>query len=181
MNPKIFLAAIGLLLLGACASLYGPQDVTISRERLQQALQEQVPAGSRYLELFDVQVSNPQLTLQPAANRILTTADARIAPPMLNRSYAAKLALSGGLDVDVARRAVILVDPRLEDFSVAGLDSPVGRQMVRIGGLLVEQLFRNLPLYTFEPEALRRGGVDFVPTSVRTTEGGIVVTFEPAK
>ena len=68
-------------LLVACASLLGTQEREIPLIVLQQSLQKKFPFNHRYLELFDMTVSNPVLSLQPDTNRVATTLDARIAPP----------------------------------------------------------------------------------------------------
>lgn len=168
-------------MLGACATLLGPREVGIPVERLQQALAGRFPFNNRYLELLDISVTNPRLTLQPETNRILTTTDVAVAPPFLNRSWMGNLAVSGALRFDPARNALVLAEPRVETFDVQGLDPLYANQIRRVGSLLAEQMLANVPLYTFSPDQLRHAGTRFNPTSITTRQNGLVVTFEPVR
>lgn len=168
-------------LLTACATLLGPRDVELPLSQLQDALSRKFPFNSRYLEIFDIHVTNPRLALLPESNRVITTVDASIAPPFLQKSWTGSFTLSGTLALDPARRAVVLSEPRMENFALDGLDIKYTAQISRIGGLLAEQILRNAPLYTFGPDDFRRAGVSFIPSKITTKSNALVVTFEPAK
>lgn len=173
---------LGLVVLFAsCAGLLGPRNVDIPLSRLQEAVARRFPFNSRYLELFDISVSNPRIALQPETNRILTSMDTTIAPPFLSRSWSGNIAISGQLRIDMARNALVLAEPRVERFNVGGLDLPYANQITKLGKLLAEQLLENVPLYTFRPEDFRYGGTSFIPTGITTGSNGLVVTFEPAR
>ncbi|MGE5622710.1 MAG: DUF1439 domain-containing protein, partial [Bacillota bacterium] len=88
---------------------------------------------------------------------------------------------SGQLRVDPARNALVLADPRVENFAVNGLDSPFASKIMRVGALVAEQLLKDMPLYTFQPNDFRYGGTSFLPTKITTRANGLVVTFEPAR
>lgn len=169
------------LVLAACAGMLGPRDVEVPLSKLQASLEKRFPFHSRYLELFDIQLSSPHLSLLPADNRIITTFDASIAPAWLKRSWQGSFALSGVLAVDPAKNAVVLTDPRVESLTINGLDDKYARQLTKIGGILTEELFRDMPLYTFQPGDFRYGGTSFLPTKINTQSNGLVVTFEPVK
>ncbi|MGV3656071.1 MAG: DUF1439 domain-containing protein [Noviherbaspirillum sp.] len=178
--PLLALLAALLLSLASCASLLGPRQVELPLSRLQAELSQRFPFNSRYLEVFDIYVSNPRLTLHPETNRVAILVDTVLAPPLLNRSFKGSLALSGALAVDPARNAVVLTDTRMDDFAIDGVENRTARQLIRIGGLLAEQMFREIPLYTFGPDDFRYAGTRFIPTGIATRTSGLVVTFEPA-
>jgi hypothetical protein len=175
-------AAFGAaLFLASCATLLGPRDVEIPLAKLQEAIAGRFPFNNRFLELLDIRVTNPRVAMQPDSNRILTSMDASVAPPFMNRSWNGNLAVSGQLRFDPARNALVLGDPRVETFNVNGLDPLYANQITRVGGLVAEQLLKDIPLYTFRPEELRYGGTAFNPTRITTRSNGLVVTFEPAR
>lgn len=175
-------AMLGLtLLLTSCASLLGPRDVELPIAKLQQAMDRKFPFNNRYLEIFDIYVSNPRLTLQPDTNRVVTTMDASISPPFLKQAWRGSFTLSAVVQLDPARRAVLLVDPRMDDIVLDGVDPGTTRRIAKIGGMLAEEILRKSPLYTFGPDDFRYGGSSFVPTRIVTRSSGLVVTFEPAK
>ncbi|RJG04586.1 DUF1439 domain-containing protein [Noviherbaspirillum sedimenti] len=178
--PRLCLAVVACM-LAACAGLLGPRNMEVPLSTLQASLEKRFPFNSRYLELFDIQLSAPRLRLQPDGNRVLTSFDAAIAPAWLKRSWQGNFALSGVLAIDPAKNAVILTEPRVETLNINGLDAKYASQLTKIGGLLVEQVFRGMPIYTFQPEDFRYGGASFLPTKINTQGNGLVVTFEPVK
>lgn len=170
-----------LLLLTSCATLMGPQSREIPLTKLQEAISQRFPFNNRFLQLLDVRVTNPRVSLQPQGNRILTSMDISIAPPLINRSWTGNLAISGRPQIDMARYAVVLAEPRVESLNVNGLDPAYASQATRIGGFLAEQLLTDMALYTFRPEDLRFAGTSFIPTGITTRQDAVVVTFEPVK
>lgn len=177
---RLFAILLGLV-LAACTSILGPRDVELPLARLQASLEKRFPFNSRYLELFDIQLTSPRLSLQPDGNRMLASFDASIAPSWLKRSWQGNFALSGVLAIDPARNAVVLTDPRVETLNMDGLDDKYARQLVKIGSLLAEEIFRGMPLYTFQPDDFLYGGTTFFPTKINTYRDGLVVSFEPVK
>lgn len=169
------------LFLTSCAGWLGPRDVSISLAQLQDALSRKFPFNSRMLELFNVQVTNPRLSLQPNSNRIVTVLDASVAPPFTNRSWNGSFTISGRLALDPARRAVILAEPRVENLALSGIDSVYATQINRVAAILAEQLLKDMPLYTFGADDFRYAGTSFIPSQITTNPGGLVVTFVPAR
>lgn len=177
----VLLPAAMSLLLASCASLLGPREMDIPLARLQEALSRQFPFNNRYLELFDVYLTNPKIALQPEGNRILTSMDASIAPPFLNQSWKGNFAFSGQLKFDAARNALVLTEPRMENFTGDGLNGQYAGKLARVGGLLAAQLLKDYPIYTFKPEDLRYGGSNFKLSKITTKSNGLVVTFVPTR
>lgn len=169
------------MLLASCATLLGPRDMEISLARLQESIASRFPFNSRYLDLIDIQVTNPRVKLLPDTNRILTSMDASVAPPFLKRSWNGNLSVSGQLRFDPARNALVLAEPRVEQFAVNGLDPLYANQITKVGALLSEQLLKDLPLYTFRPEEFGYAGTRLIPTKITTRSNSLVVTFEPAR
>lgn len=172
---------LAALFLASCATLLGPREVEIPLARLQESIAGRFPFNNRFLELLDIRVTNPRVTLQPDSNRILTSMDAAVAPPFMKKSWNGNLAVSGQLRFDPARNALVLAEPRVETFNVSGLDPLYANQITRVGSLLAEQILKDVPLYTFRPDQLRYSGTAFLPTRITTRSNGLVVTFEPAR
>jgi hypothetical protein len=183
MNPRLlsFVSTALTLLLASCASLLGPRDVEVPLSTLQDAVSRKFPFNSRYLELLDINVSNPRIAMQPESNRVLTSMDVSFAPPFMNRSWNGNFAVSGRLRFDAARNAIVMAEPHVEKFAVDGLDMPYAAQLVKIGRVLTEELLQDVPLYTFRPDDLHRAGTYFTPSRISTTARGLVVTLVPAR
>lgn len=170
-----------LAMLASCASLVGPRDVDLPLAKLQAGVDKRFPLNRRMLELLDVQLSHPQVSLYPGEERIGISIDAAIVPAFRRTPWRGNLSLSGRLVVDANRNAILISDPRIENFTMDGVDESRQRQLARVAGLLVDEMVRDHPLYTFRPEDLRYAGVQFAPTHIRTSERGLSVTIAPAR
>lgn len=174
------LAVSGAALLASCASLLGPREVDLPLSKLQSSLDRRFPMDNRMLELFDVRLSRPQLAVHED-DRVSLTVDATVAQSFLRRPLVGSLAFSGRLYVDPARSGVFMAEPRIERFAIGGLDESVQRQLARAANGLMDQLVLDIPVYTFRMDELRYAGVQYVPTRIATTAGGLRVSLEPAQ
>ena len=178
---KLVLLALACALLTSCASMVGPRDIEIPLHKLQASLDRRFPVSNRILELFDVELTRPQLSVLPDTNRVALAMDASIAPPFIRQSWRGKLALSGRLYIDPARNAVLMGEPRVDNFSIDGTDEARQRQLTRVANVLMEKVAGDTPLYHFRPEDLRYAGMQFTPTRVTATGRGLLVSIEPAR
>src|SRR4051812_22402301 len=94
---RLLLAApvLACMLLASCAGLIGPREVEVPLVKLQAGLERRFPLHQPLLELFDVQMSRPQLSLPEGGERVAIALDLNVAPPFLKQSYSGQLALSG--------------------------------------------------------------------------------------
>ena len=173
------LATTGLL--ASCASIVGPRRVELSQARLQAGLERRFPLRNRMLDLFDVQLTHPQLAILAQSERVGLTLDASVAPPFLRQSWRGSLGLSGRLVLDAYRNAVFLTNVRVDRFDIDGIDAGRARDLRQAADLLLNQMVRDMAVYSFHPEDLRYAGVQFVPTRLETVPGALVVTLEPAR
>lgn len=168
-----------ILFVSGCAGLLGPREVAVPLARLQSDLDQRFPLKNRYLDIFDISLSQPRLVLKPEENRIQLDFDVAIAPPFTSKRIAASLALSGSLRVDNARHALMLEQARVERMQVDGVDAVVGRQFSKLGNFVAERIFKENPVLRFKDEDLRVAGVQFMPTSITVRESGLVVALAP--
>jgi hypothetical protein len=178
-KAALALAAGGVL--ASCASIVGPRRIELSQARLQAGLERRFPLHNRMLELFDVQLTRPRLAILPETDRVGLTLDVSVAPPFLRQSWNGTLALSGHLVLDNARNAVVLSATHVDRFDVDGMDSDRVRDLGRAADALVNQLLREMPVYSFHPDDLRYAGMQFVPTRLETAPDALFVTLEPVR
>lgn len=174
-------ALLACFLLASCASVIGPRQVELPLNKLQAGMERRFPLNNRVLELFEIELTRPQLALLPEANRVALSMNASVAPPFLRQSWTGTMAMSGRLYVDVARGAVMMAEPRVDQFAIDGMDALRQRQVTKVANLLVDQLVRDTPVYNFRPEDLRYAGVQFVPTTITAVRDALVVTLEPVR
>jgi hypothetical protein len=100
---------------------------------------------------------------------------------LMRQSWRGNLAISGRLVVDTVRNAVFLSDAQVERFAIEGMDESQQRQITGVANILFDKLIRDMPIYSFNPDELRYLGVQYTPTTIRTTPAGLVVMLEPVK
>jgi hypothetical protein len=171
-------AVLGASLLASCASVLGPRQVEIPLHKLQAGLDRRFPVNQRLLELFDVQLTKPQLALQPEQDRVSLNVDASVAPPFA-RAWTGSVAFSGRLYVDPGRSAVMMAEPRVDRLQLGNPEAE--RRLTSVANGLIDNVARDLPVYSFDQSDLRYAGVQFVPTRIQTTRNGLMVTLEPVK
>ncbi|MES2900042.1 MAG: DUF1439 domain-containing protein [Pseudomonadota bacterium] len=175
----IVLALAGAL-LAACASLVGPRDIELPVHKMQTGIEKRFPLDKKILQLVDLKLSNPRLTMLEG-ERIGLSMDALVAPPFTGRSWPGKLALSGRLVLDAGRQAVLLAEPRIDSFALDGVDEARRQQFASAANALMAQAVTDMPVYHFRPEDLRYAGVQFVPTRISASARGLVVAVEPVR
>jgi len=180
MTRRRWLAAAGVAALTTTGWLAGcsvfRDEYTFSQSQLQAALEKKFPFNKRYMELFDIQLANPQLTLDAAHNRVTVAFDATIDNRLFFRQpLTGRFALDSALRYDQPSRSLVLQDPEVRQFDVQGLPSQFSRQLNALGGILSEQLLQGYPLYTFKPEQLRLAGTNVEPGTITVLPDGINV------
>jgi len=180
LTMAVAVAAAGAM-LASCASLTGPRRVEISQAKLQAGLERRFPLRNRLLELFDVQLTRPQLAILPESDRVALTMDVSVSPPFLRQSWAGVMTLSGHLYVDAARSGVFMADAHVDRFDIQGMEGARARDLGRAADVLMNQLVRDVAIYSFRTEDLRYAGAQFLPTRLDTIPGALVVTVEPQR
>lgn len=180
LGQLLALAALTAGLAG-CAGLAGPRDVDIPLAKLQRGLEQRFPIQQRALAVFDLQLTRPRLSLQRENDRVALESDVIASTPLVRRTLTGNVMLSGRLLVDNVRNAVVLADTRIERFAIDGVDGALQGQLTAAGNVVLDRVVRDVPVYTFRPEDLRYGGVQFVPTAIHTTPTGLTVRVEPAR
>jgi hypothetical protein len=182
--PQLFfllLLLFAAVLLSSCVGLFGPRDVELPLYKLQASIDKRFPLDKRYLDVFDISFTNPQIRLLPDSGRMQLEVDTSIAPPFTSKRWKGHLGLSGALQLNEDRDAILLVEPRIDQLKLDGLDPAHARQFAKLGGFLVDSLFKGAPLYEFKDGDLRYVGTRFEPSAITVKADALVVRFEPVK
>lgn len=176
------LAGATLAASGASWAAYNiwTNEYTVPRADLQNAIATQFPRKLRYMEMFDVNLSNPRLSLNEKTNRLITTVDAQIDNKLLmNKPVTGTLSMSSALKYDAATRAVKLDAPAVEKVDIAGVPAQYGAQLNAIGNAAAEQILKDYPVYTFKPDQLEMNGKRFEPGAITVLSDGVKVEIKP--
>lgn len=155
-------------------------EYTLSRQELQSVIVRQFPTQLRYAEVFDVQVSDPQLQFAPERNRLITTVQVKVSSALLLQTpLSGTVTFSNRLKYDSATRAIRLDAPNVDQVDVHGLPAQYAQQLTAIGSLIAQQVLQNYPIHTFRAEDLRVANKSFEPGAITVQSDGIAVEVNP--
>jgi hypothetical protein len=157
------------------------RTVEVTQGQLQQWIDRQFPLERRWLELFDVIVSAPRLTLRPQADRIATEFSISVTDRLGDDTHRGALVLEYGVRYEDSDASLRLVDPRIERMTLDEAPLPLQRQVDRFGVRLVEQALSDRAVYALRPkdiEAVRARG--YRPGVIHVTASGLTITLLPA-
>jgi hypothetical protein len=175
------IALFACAMLAGCASIVGPREIEVPLSRLQESLDRRFPVQKRVLEIFNAELTRPQLSILADDGRVALSVDTSFAPAFSRKSWRGRMMLSGRLEVDATRNAIFMRDARVDQFVVDGIDEAQQRRLGAVANVLMDELTRDVPVYRFRPEDIRYAGMQFMPTRIVTTPRALMVTIEPAK
>jgi hypothetical protein len=176
--------ATPLWLLSGCAGLpLGPDHVLLSEADLARRLAERFPFQKRYLELFDIQLSDPRLRLMPESNRLGTRFSYGVGGAWLGQRGIEGLAdFSYALRFEPSDASVRLSEVRLDSFELPGAGAAQASQLRRVAGLVAEQWLEGQTIYRVPPERLQRAqGLGWQPAALQVVPGGVLLQLQPIK
>lgn len=169
------------LLLTSCATLNtGPRQVDIPIPRLQESLAKRFPLDKRVLEMFRIQLTQPQLSTLPEQERLLITLSTAVSTPLTTQPWQGRLALSSKLFIDATRSAVVMREVHVEQLAADGMDEARQRILAKVVDFVADHVLQDSVLYNFKPDELRYLGTQYVPIAIRPTNEALRLTFEPA-
>lgn len=154
-------------------------EYSVSKKELETAIAPQFPRKLRYMEIFEVTLSNPRLGMDPDKNRLTTVVDAQIANPLLfAKPVNAALTMSSGFKYDPATRSLRLDAPKVENVDSQDLPPQYGQQLSALGNAAADKLLRDYAVYTFTPEQLQMNGKRFEPGKITVEKDAVKVEIK---
>lgn len=151
-------------------------EYTATRSELQVMIARCFPLSQRYAQIITVEISDPQIGLNPAANRAAITARVSIASPLLGAGQVSgSVELSSALRYDVALRALRLEQPRAERLELQGVSGADAVRLQQIGGLVAQELLQGQVLRTFTADELSFGNKTWEIGDITVLADGIKV------
>jgi len=180
MKFKLFILLIFITLSG-CATFGGDRTVNVTGDQIAKKLNEKLALPFSLLKVFDVNLSNSLVTFDKTTGRMITTMDTTLTSDLLDKSLAGKLGISGKLRFDAATSTVVLDDPKVENFDIAGAGSKYNNLLNAMVKTVGGEMLNGLTLYTVKPEDLKYGGTSYSPKDMVVTDNGLQLTLTPAK
>jgi hypothetical protein len=169
-----------MALLSGCAGLLGTHDVDISESQLTLLLARQFPMERKVLEVIDLDISNPQLTLIPQGNRVGTELDVAAVDRLFGNAATAHIKLDYGLRFQPSDHTIRMTQVRVRELTLASGSSNLRGAAQRIGGLVAEGALENLVLYRMKPaQADEMDRLDLVASPITVTPQGLHMSVSP--
>ena len=107
--------------------------------------------------------------------------DTKLSSPLLNKSLAGQLGISGKLRFDAVTRSVILDAPKIEKLNLNGADGKYNDLFNALANTVGSDLLSGLTLYTVKPDDLKFGGITYSPKNMVVTDNGLQLTLTPQR
>lgn len=169
-----------LLVLTACATL-GDRTVSVSEADIQNMLNKKLDVPIQLLKIFDVSLSNSVVKFDKDTGRMHTTLDTSLQSKLFDESLVGKLGISGKLRFDAATQSIVLDEPQIEQFNIAGADSKQNEMMNALAKVIAGPLLNGLTLYKVKEEDLKFGGTSYTPKNMQVTGNGLQITLSPTR
>jgi hypothetical protein len=188
MSRLAYIVALTSLIanLLGCATLNPePKTLSISQERLMQLISGQFPLNSKVLEVFDVVVSAPKISLDATNNRINTSLDLNVVGNgilglLAQREYKGALDLSYGLRFEPSDNSVRMTDVKLNKLKLEGAPDLMGQTFSRLGVALGQKLLAEQVLYRVSDKDMQAAkGWGYKPGAFKVSPTGLLITLEP--
>ncbi|TAL52337.1 DUF1439 domain-containing protein [Pandoraea sp.] len=153
-----------------------PDHYTFSRAQVQAAVARKFPFHRAVPQVFSMDLTHPEIALQPAENRLALTVDAVISSPfMVPQTLNGTFVLVGGLAYNEATLSVVVRDPAVTQADFGPATAMYGQQIDMAANMLASQVLQNYPIYTFKPDQLTFAGVQFQPGTITVVPAGVRV------
>lgn len=179
MKYRLYIVLL-LAFLSSC-STFGDRTVNVSEAQIQQKLNEKLAVPIQLLKVFDVNLSNSIVKFDQSTGRMQTTLDTVLKSPLLDKSVAGKLTISGKLRFDDASQSIVLDEPEIDQFNVDGVDSKQNEMISKLTKTLGGEMLNGITLYTLKPDDLIFGGTSYSPKDIQITNKGLQLTLTPLR
>ena len=174
----VVLAALGGLL--ACGAVFGPRTVEVSQAQMQQWIDRQFPLDNRLLEVFDVTVNAPRISLRPETDRLATTVEIVVSDRLLRRPHRGTLFVEHGVRYEPTDNTLRLDRVRLERFELDGAPTAAPEPFDRLARQLAERVLSDRVIYTLRPKDVEAvEGRGYRPSEIHVTRSGLSITLQP--
>ncbi len=179
MKYRLYIVLL-LAFLSGCAT-FGDRTVNVTEAQIQQKLNEKLAVPIQLLKVFDVNLSNSIVKFDQSTGRMQTTLDTVLKSPLLDKSVAGKLTISGKLRFDAASQSVVLDEPEIDQFNLDGADSKQNEMISKLTKTLGGEMLNGITLYTLKPDDLKFGGTSYSPKDIQITNKGLQLTLTPIR
>jgi hypothetical protein len=175
-------SGLGLATLGSgCAGIPGGlNNFEITRDQINTALAGQFPLQRRMLDIFDITLSLPRLTLNVEKNRLDTEFDLAAVETLFTRKvFRGTLGFGSGVRYEPVDHSIRLAHVSLDRLTIPGVSEPVASNLQQVARIVAETLLESLSVYRM-PQGVARliDTLGTAPSELKVTSTGVAVAFK---
>jgi hypothetical protein len=167
--------------LAACAGMGSSRTITLSQSEIERLVERNFPIDRSLLEIFDVSVNSPKITLLPERNRLAAVVNVRARDRLFSSNWQGQLSFDAALRWEAGDQTLRLSQVRVQDLALAQPGAVNRSTVERLGAALAERVLEDSSIYRMPAERaaqMRQQGVE--PGAVTVTSRGVEITFVPA-
>ena len=169
-----------MALMSGCAALIGTHDVDISESQLALLLARQFPMERKVLEVVELDITNPQITLIPEGNRVGTELDVSALDRLFGSSAMGHVKLDYGLRFQASDHTIRMTQVRVRELTLSSGSNNLRGAAQRLGGLVAENALEDLVLYRMKPaQADEMDRLNLVASPITVTPTGLHMSVSP--
>jgi len=169
-----------LAAMSGCTSLMGTHDVDISESQLTVLMARQFPMERKVMEVIDLNITNPVLTLMPESNRVGTELDVTAIDRLFGSTALGHVKLDYRLRFQPSDHTIRMTEVRVRELSLSSGSNNLHGAAQRIGGLVAENALENLVLYRMKPaQADEMDRLNLVASPITVTPQGLHMSVSP--
>lgn len=173
---KFVFALVLAGLLAACSSNpFVPTKVTFTKSQLQAVLDKKFPVEKHYMQMLDLTVSNPVVSLRPESNRIAIRFDVELTMVGSRQPVYGQMVFASALVYDAKRLAIVLKDPVLEKQEIVGISSTTNQLLSEASAVLIKENLEGRSVHNCKPGDLVFLDMPLKPRNIEVTQDGVVM------
>lgn len=159
-----FLILIAVVFFSACTTVGQlVPDVQVSKNELQAAIQKKTPITVPVAQLAEIQISSPQLVLNPDSQTIGLHLNVLADAKLLRQKWAGSFAFEFNVRYAPDKQEFQLVNPRLKQLAIPGLPVQFVAVVEKSLDQTAQKVLNGFPVYQLtaqDAEKLRRYGLN---------------------
>jgi hypothetical protein len=167
-----------MLISGCTSNLFKPNKFSFTTAEMQKNLDKKFPIEKKYLGIIDLILLNPKIATRPDSRRLALQFDTKVYMLGYNRTLDSSISITTGLVYDMAKKSVVLKEPRLEKIGVVGMPSGQADNLNQIAAMLVSEQLEGASIYHFTDNETRILGMNLAPESLEITDAGVTVHIQ---
>ena len=176
----ILLIVLALVVCGTYFYFKGKRyEVVITQEQIDTGLSERFPASKKFLLIFTVTYSNPQVTLLENENRVEVGLDAKIDFRLNDelKELGGGATVTSGIRYDNETQEFFLVDTEVSRFEVQGIPKKWLIQVTEIASRVAQQFIESKPIYQLEGKDAKTHAAKLLLKEVEVRDQEVHVTL----